>query len=179
MQAADAVLFSQRLRWTRESFEELLGLDAFQDRKLELVRGEVVVKELQKPPHANLIEELTERLTPALVGNARVRIRLPLVVDDETQLMPDVAVVDRRTSKRDHPFSALLVIEVSDTTARYDRLVKAPLYAQARVREYWRIDLGKRVVEVFNGRRATHSKGTLAVPGFPAMTIQIEELFDS
>jgi Uma2 family endonuclease len=108
------------------------------------------------------------------------------VVDDESELVPDLAIVDRRTTKKDHPFTALLVIEISDTTARYDRIVKAPLYAQAGVQEYWRFDLSKRHVEVFSapkngqwGRHQKLSRGELPVPGFPSVTVRVEDVVGS
>ena len=39
------------------------------------------------------------------------------------------------------PGDVLLLIEVSDTTLRYDREVKVPLYALAGIPEVWSVDL--------------------------------------
>lgn len=159
---------------------------AFGDLRLELVKGELVLMGRMDRPHARVIEELNERLMPALVGRARVLVQLPLAIDDATLLVPDLMVVDRRTSKSAHPETALLVIEVSDSSARYDRIVKAPLYAQARVGAYWRFDLKKRFVEVFSEARGgrwtqqeTLARGTLEVPGFPEVEVVIEDLLST
>lgn len=184
MQAAESLISKQRARWTRARFDHLAGLGAFVDMKVELVRGELVEMSPQGLPHANVIETLTDLLVPALVGRARVRIQLPFAIDDETELVPDLAIIDRRTPRTDHPSAALLVIEVADTSSRYDRIVKAPLYAQAGVPEYWLIDAAKRHVEVFSGPRARSwakqvrvTRGELPVPGFPAVSVRLDALF--
>jgi Uma2 family endonuclease len=121
---------------------------------------------------------------PALVGRARVRVQLPFAVDDETEVLPDLAVVSRAVAKGDHPGRAQLVIEVAETSERYDRLVKSRLYARAAVTEYWLIATTKGTVTVFSRPREgqyqkekKHSSGTLAVPGFPDVKVVLDELF--
>lgn len=44
--------------------------------------------------------------------------------------------------------SALLVVEVADTSLKFDRTVKADLYQTYGVREYWVIDVNARVTNV-------------------------------
>jgi hypothetical protein len=39
------------------------------------------------------------------------------------------------------PEDVLLLVEVADTSLRYDRAVKGPLYAAAGVAEYWIVDV--------------------------------------
>ena len=114
---------------------------------------------------------------------ARLRVQLPMVIGDE-RLVPDIAVVDKKLPKTEHPSTAHLVVEVADSSVRYDRIVKAPLYAAAGVTEYWLIDTARERVEVFSGLRhhsyARHtkvSKGALPVPGFPSVTIALKTLF--
>jgi len=50
----------------------------------------------------------------------------------------------------------LLIVEVADTSASYDRAVKMPLYAQAGIPDVWLADLPGDFVGVFaspvNGR---------------------------
>jgi Uma2 family endonuclease len=43
----------------------------------------------------------------------------------------------------------LLLIEVSDSTVKYDRDVKIPLYAEAEVPEVWLVNLPRQVLEVY------------------------------
>jgi hypothetical protein len=50
-----------------------------------------------------------------------------------------------------HPTTAVLVVEISDTTLAQDRAIKAGLYARAGIPEYWIVNLPERVVEVYRG----------------------------
>lgn len=184
MEAAETIIEKQRARWSREKFTRFIELGAFDGEQVELVRGQLVAMSPQGVPHGNVIEALTELLVPPLVGRARVRVQLPFVIDDETELIPDIAVVDKKLPKSEHPSTAHLVVEVADSSVRYDRIVKAPLYAAAGVTEYWLIDTAREQVEVFSalrnrtyGKHAKVSKGALPVPGFPAVTIALKTLF--
>lgn len=184
MEAAESLIVKQRARWTRAKFDRLVALGAFEGEQVELVRGELVARSPQGLPHGNVIEPLTELFVPALVGRARVRVQLPFVIDDETELIPDVAIVDKRAPKTAHPSAAHLIIEVADSTVRYDRVVKAPLYASAFVTEYWVVHVARAQIEVFSGPRskgyAKHARvtrGALPVPGFPNVVIALKDVF--
>lgn len=185
MEAAESLIVKQRARWSRAKFDRLVELGAFEGELVELVRGELVAMSPQGVPHGNVIEVLNEVLMPQLAGRARVRVQLPFVIDDETELIPDLAVVDRSVSRRAHPSTAHLVVEVAESSLRYDRIVKAPLYAARSVTEYWLIDTTRGCVEVFSGprssgyaRHARVSKGTLQVPGFSNVRLVVPDLFD-
>lgn len=81
---------------------------------------------------------------------------------------------------------ALLVIEVCDTTARFDREIKLPLYARHGVREVWLADLASRSVEVCREPRAEtgdytlrqrHDQGWIAVAALPDCRVDVGTLF--
>ncbi len=82
---------------------------------------------------------------------------------------------------------AHLAIEVADTSARYDREVKAQLYAEARVPEYWLLNLKTQRLEVFTQPRARRylkrkslKRGDLARPlRFPSLAIEVAALLGS
>ena len=97
---------------------------------------------------------------------------------------PDLAVLDKRTPRGAHPRAALLIIEVANSSLRYDRRVKAPLYAEAGVPEYWVIDVQKRAVDVFSEpkrgaytKHARVTKGALTVSGFDDVRVSLAALF--
>jgi Uma2 family endonuclease len=48
-----------------------------------------------------------------------------------------------------HPTRAVLVVEVADSSLRFDRDEKGSLYARARVPEYWIVNLVAHLVEVY------------------------------
>lgn len=185
MEAAESLIVKHRARWTRAQFDRLVELGAFDGgERVELVRGELVAMSKQGVPHGNVIETLNEILMPRLVGRARVRVQLPFVIDDESELIPDLAVIDKRLPRSEHPSSAFLIIEVADSSLRYDRIVKAPLYAAAGVPEYWLVDTSREQVEVFSGikrgaygRTSRVTSGVLMVPGFPGVEVRLADLF--
>lgn len=64
---------------------------------------------------------------------------------------PDIAVVPGKRSdyRKQHPKTAALVVEVSDTTLASDRTRKGSLYARANLQDYWIVNLVDRQLEVY------------------------------
>lgn len=110
------------------------------DERIQLLEGELVEMSPQGVPHATIVEALNERLMPALVGRARVRVQLPLAAGECSEPEPDIAVVDSAVPRDHHPDSALFVIEVADSSLAIDLGRKSRIYAAAGVAEYWVID---------------------------------------
>ena len=94
------------------------------------------------------IESLTMLLVPAVSPRATVRVQSPLAVSADSEPEPDLAVVEPGDRRHGHPETALLVIEVSETSLGKDREIKPTLYAAAGVPEYWAVNLPDSVVEV-------------------------------
>jgi len=144
-----------RKRFTREEVEQLAGTAVFAGQRYELIDGDLIDKMGQNPPHAFAIQMLLRWLTDLFEGDL-IRVQLPMEAapgDRERSLPePDVAVLRERNieHQRRHPRGdeMLLVIEVSDTTAAFDRSRKAALYARAGVPEYWVLDLNGRMLVV-------------------------------
>jgi Uma2 family endonuclease len=63
---------------------------------------------------------------------------------------PDVAIVTGRVADYDraHPTTALLVVEVADSSLKQDRLTKRAIYAAAGIPEYWIVNLPNDCVEI-------------------------------
>jgi Uma2 family endonuclease len=64
---------------------------------------------------------------------------------------PDLAVVPgtpRSYMTASNPTTALLIVEVSESTLPYDRRAKASLYAAAGIADYWIVNLVQRQLEV-------------------------------
>jgi Uma2 family endonuclease len=116
-----------------------------------LIRGVLLEQGPMNPPHATALELLVEVLRTAFGPGWRTRSQLPLVLGQDTDPFPDVAMVagNPRTAPAAHPTTAALVVEVSDTTLNYDLTEKAELYATANIPEYWVLDLNARQLHVF------------------------------
>jgi len=132
----------------RSEYDCMIALGLFKDERVELLRGVLVKLPPQLPPHASTIQKLTPILMAQLQGRFALSIRSPLALSDDSEPEPDVAVVPLGDYDAQHPTTALLVIEVSDSTLRKDR-GKAALYASAGIGEYWIVNLGARTVEVY------------------------------
>ena len=125
----------------------MVELGLFQDERVELLRGVLVKMSPQLAPHASTVQKLTQLLVMRMQGRFTLRIQSPLALSDDSEPEPDVAVVELGDYESEHPTTALLVIEVSDTTLKKDR-GKAAVYASARVGEYWIVNVAARTVEV-------------------------------
>ncbi len=78
-----------------------------------------------------------------------VRTQGPLSLAGHSDPEPDVAVVKGEMRDfKSHPTTAILVVEVSDSTLRYDQKIKAALYAQQGIADYWVININRSTVEV-------------------------------
>src|SRR5262249_12664692 len=138
---------------TRTEYERIVETGIFGRERLELIRGVVIRMPPIHPPHADSVDRFNESLVHALYGRARVRIQLPFVAADESMPQPDIALVPVGDYSARHPDRAYVLIEVADSSLRYDRETKAPLYAESSVDEYWLVDVRSRSVEVFRDAR--------------------------
>jgi len=132
------------------------------DERVELLDGEILVMSPQCPRHVVVLNLLAALLRVAFASSATVRTQQPLALEDRSEPEPDIAVVpgEERDYLSAHPRSALLVVEVSDTTLATDRGKKAEAYARAGIRDYWVVNLVDSVVEVHrNPRRVSRALG--------------------
>ena len=107
----------------------------------------------------------------AVGDRADVRVQLPLAVSDDSEPEPDIAVVAPGSPFGGHPTTAFLVTEIGASSLSKDRSIKAELYAEAGVIEYWIVDVNEDVVEVYRapvrGRyttMSTHDRGATIAP---------------
>jgi Uma2 family endonuclease len=133
----------------RSEYDRMIELGMFEDERVELLRGVLVKTSPQLAAHASTVARLNDLLMAALRGRFGLRIQSPMALSDDSEPEPDVAVVASGNYDAEHPRSAVLVVEVSDTTLRRDR-GKAALYALAGIPEYWIVNLGARTVEVYS-----------------------------
>ena len=123
------------------------------DDRTELIDGDLFDMAPTGPDHNATVDSLTETLVVALQRRAVVRVQGSVRLDDCSQPQPDVAVLryraDRYRTQLPGPADILLLIEVSDTTLRFDRTVKLPLYARANIPELWIVDLARRTIDAY------------------------------
>ncbi|WP_394838871.1 Uma2 family endonuclease [Pendulispora rubella] len=179
----DIPLERQR-RLRRSEYDQLVLLGVFNDERVELLYGVVVKTSPIGAPHNEAVDELNERLVLALSGRARVRIQGSFAASDDSEPEPDVAIYPRGDYSKDHPDRAYLIIEVAESSLKDDRTVKARLYAETGVPEYWIVNLIDHVVEVHRqpqgGKYASVTVArrgeSLAIEQFPDVVIPIESI---
>ena len=137
--------------WTQAEFHRMAELGFFRGQRAELIEGEIVVLSPQKALHFTTTDQAAELLRQAFGAGYHIRMQGPLDFGRHSEPEPDVAVAkgSRASYRKRHPRTAVLVIEVSDTTLNSDRTRKASLYARAGVADYWIINLVDRQLEVY------------------------------
>jgi Uma2 family endonuclease len=139
-------------RWTFPEYQRLIASGFFFKCRVELLGGRIIDMARQSPHHAVGIG-LTQRVLEKSFGrHFWPWVLSPLCVDRWTLCKPDLAVVPGEPNDyvaTGHPTSALLVIEISDTTLGYDRRRKGPRYARAGYADYWIVNLIDACVEVY------------------------------
>ena len=175
---------AQVRRLTRAEYDRLVEAGTFANEDVELVRGVIVRMVPHGAPHAGPVQRLTTLLVPKLLGRAHVRVQLPVNAPDESEPQPDFAVVEPRDFDDVHPSSAFLIVEVSDSSLRYDRATKASLYAEMGVPEYWIVNVQAAEIEVHtdpsNGRyRSVRTLGkgaSIELVAFRDVTIDVADV---
>lgn len=156
--------------------------------RVELIRGEVVHMSPPGRRHIAFVDNLTQLLVPRLAGRAIVSVQNPVIMARDSEPQPDLSVLRRRPTpyKEAQATSAdvVLLIEVAETSLRYDRTAKLALYAEAGVPEYWVVDCSGETVEVHrtpadSGYREVVlvRTGTLALQAYPDVTLALSEIF--
>ena len=139
-------------QWTSADYYQMADMGLFQDQRVELIEGEIIDMPPQLDKHYWTIMLVSRALERALGEGFVVRQQGPLDLSDRSIPEPDVAVVAgnlRQLMSQGHPTSALLVVEVSQTTIRFDRTQKASMYARHDIADYWIINLIDQIIEVY------------------------------
>lgn len=134
---------------SRVEYDKLVGLGMFDDERVELLRGALVTMSPQGERHSLISQWIAEQLTLALHASFKVFSHSPFAASDDSEPEPDIQVAPRANTFA-HPSSSLLLVEISDSSLRKDRRLKAPIYAEAGVPEYWIVDVSgdELVIEV-------------------------------
>jgi len=149
-----AVFAFPRRRFTVEQYERMVETGVIQpDEHVELLDGEVVEMAPIGPPHASRVDRCSNHMWRAFGTEVIIRVQSPLRLSDISMPEPDITVLRHRDDfyVARHPTveDVLLLVEVGDTSVRFDREVKLPLYAAASVAEVWLLDIGARAISIF------------------------------
>ena len=175
-------------RFTVDDYEQMGVTGIFhEDDRVELIEGEIYEMSPIGGPHVECINGLNMMFARSAPEGILVSIQNPVRIGDLSMPQPDVVVLrDRRFSgKVPTSDDVLLIVEVSDTTLRYDRDVKMPLYAQAGVPEAWIAEVNREEIiahrDPVGGEYQeirTYVKGeSLSPVHLPEIIVRVDDVF--
>jgi Uma2 family endonuclease len=132
-----------RRRWTVAEIKAIMAQGIIlEDERFELVGGEVVPMSPKGVRHEVVKQALQECWFPLTVGTSvRLITETTLYISVEDFREPDFLFWPRSMPIDEITAAAsLLIVEVADTSLRYDLQTKAPVYARLGLPEYWVID---------------------------------------
>jgi Uma2 family endonuclease len=177
---------ARRRRFTTDEYHAMAEAGVLaEDERVELIAGEIVRMMPIGSQHAGCVRELNRQLSRGLGDRALLAVQDPIVLDDASEPEPDIAVLrfreDNYRSLHPKPADVLLIIEVADTSADYDRNVKLPLYAQAGIPEAWLVRLREACIEIhrnpgttgYQEMRTLRSGDIVAPLAFPELELAV------
>lgn len=178
-----------RHRWTVAEYHRMgeVGL-LNEDSRVELIDGEIVEMAPIGSSHGGNVNRFIRLFSKVIGDKAIVAAQNPVVLGGYSEPEPDIALLrwqaDDYVQSHPHPEDVLLLIEVSDSTLRYDRDVKIPLYAKNGIPEVWLLDIPNRKLEIYreptNGeyrQRDCRQTGKIAPVLCPDAVIDLAEVF--
>ncbi len=182
-------------RFTIAEYHRLAELGFFgEDDRFELIKGEIV-NMLAKGTSHSVCETLLFREVINLLGHgATVRGQQPIIIPEYSQPEPDLAIVrnvdDNYLSAHPSPSDILLLIEIADSSLKYDQEVKLPLYAEADISDYWIFNLVDNYLECYSEPyRALQNKfgyrrkliflpnDSVSLPNFTDLILDLSKVF--
>jgi Uma2 family endonuclease len=160
------------------------------DARVELIEGEIIDMAPIGTEHASVVDRLNHLLVHAVGERAIVRVQSAARLSHITEPEPDVAVLKPRADfyRHAHPRGdeILLLIEVSDSSLRYDRDIKMPLYARYGVGEFWLVDLVNGSLSIYgdlaDGEYRAHTSirdpALTALALLPDVSIDLGQIFE-
>ena len=159
------------------------------DERVELIEGEIIDMAPIGSDHVSFVMRLTSLLVKAVQDKAFVSVQSPIRLSNRSEPEPDFSVLKPRADvyRKQLPTAAdtLLVAEVCNTSERYDREIKLPLYAAHGIPEVWIISIEQQSLTIYrspdNSRyqqeTTTQSPGKVSLFALPDITVDLSALF--
>jgi Uma2 family endonuclease len=143
-----------RHRWTVAEYHRMAEVGLLhEDSRVELIDGEIIEMAPIGSPHGGNVKRFIRLFSKVIGDKAIIAAQDPVVLSGYSEPEPDIALLrwraDDYEQSHPHPEDVLLLIEVSDSTLRYDRDVKIPLYAKNGIPEVWLLDIQNRQLEIY------------------------------
>ncbi len=118
-----------RRRFTASEYNRMAEAGILsEDDRLELIDGEIIEMAPIGRRHQACVDRLTLFFVSSLGNLAQIRIQGPVRLSEQTEPQPDLAMLRPRpdfyASGHPTPADVLLLVDVAETSSRYDRRVK-------------------------------------------------------
>lgn len=123
-----------------------------EDDRVELLNGEIVIMAPIGKRHVVAVRQIARKFHLVFADRCVVDCQSPFILDGFSEPQPDILILDpemERTKDIARAEDVLLVIEVADSTVRYDSTTKLKAYARAGIPEYWIVNLADNAVDVY------------------------------
>jgi Uma2 family endonuclease len=175
-------------KWTIEQYHKLVNAGMLSDRRVELLRGDIIEMSPEGMPHAVYCGDAVDYLKQLMGDRAKVREAHPITLPNDSEPEPDIAVVklaqNRYLDHHPYPKDIYWLIEYADSTLTKDLNIKQRIYAQAGILEYWIVNLQASELIIFRGANSAGyetetrlATGNIAPLSFPDLEIEVRRLF--
>ncbi|NJL67475.1 MAG: Uma2 family endonuclease [Microcoleus sp. SM1_3_4] len=175
------------IKWTIAEYHKMISAGILENRRVELLKGEIVEMAPEGEPHAYFSSEAGEYLIRLLGDRATIRSAKPIALPDNSEPEPDIAIVQRlgREYLEHHPYpeNIFWLIEYSDSTLAKDLETKTKIYAEAGIPEYWVVHLKNRYLIIFRdpqdgdyASKVTLRTGTVNPLAFPDVAVPVSAI---
>ena len=171
------------MKWDVETFSSLSTHEAFFEKRLELLDGDILEMAPIGARHMDLVARLTYLMGRAASDQHTVSVQNGVRLNAKTELYPDIAILrqspDAPIRELPTPAEVLLIIEVADSTLKYDRKVKTPRYLEAGIPEVWIVNATNFSVEIqkLNAMTQILKHGLAILDSAPKIRLDIGSLF--
>jgi len=182
-------------RFTIAEYHLLAELSFFEENeRVELIKGEIIQIAAKGTPHS-VCETRLERELYKLVGDrATLRGQQPITLSNNSEPEPDRVIVKNRDddylANHPSPSDILLLIEIADSSLKYDQQEKLPIYAEAKISDYWIFNLVDYYLECYSepyqdlqGKFGYRRKliylpnESVNLPCFPDLSLDLSKIF--
>lgn len=175
-------------KWSVKDYHQMIEAGILQDRRVELLGGEIIEMSPEGAPHYMLGEDVAAYLRTLLNDRAYVRFDGPITLKN-SEPEPDITIVSlpREKYRQRHPYSEdiLLIIEIANSTLDIDLGKKKIIYAKNKIREYWVIDMQQKTLILLQNPYQDNyqvkqeiKQGNLYLTAFPDISISVEKLLN-
>jgi len=122
--------------------------------RVELIHGDIYEMSPIGSRHASIVNRLAKILNNLFGEEMIIGIQAPVRINHKNEPEPDISILkpksDYYVSAHPGPTDTVAVIEVSDSSIKYDLEVKVPLYASSGIPHLWIVNIEANHIEVYS-----------------------------